>query len=130
MGLYQRKNGMFYISFYVDGRRVRNSLNTKNKHLADELYAIFLKEKFLKSTLLQLGTSSNITDTQTTEKPKQESKSFHSYYLKYLEHCKTLNLSKRTVEQKERLLKVFKSHKIDSFNNLNNKMLGRLLCSI
>ncbi|OOO00417.1 MAG: hypothetical protein ATN35_07425 [Epulopiscium sp. Nele67-Bin004] len=125
MGLYQRSNGVYYLSFSMDNKRYQKSLNTKNKHLADELYAIFLKEKFLKSTLLQLSTSSNITDTQTTEKPKQESKNFHSHYLKYLELCESNNLSIRTIEGKKWALKLFKQYKINTYSDINSAKLDK-----
>ncbi|OON98669.1 MAG: hypothetical protein ATN35_04070 [Epulopiscium sp. Nele67-Bin004] len=124
MGLYQRSNGVYYLSFSMDNKRYQKSLNTKNKHLADELYSIFLKEKFLKSTLLQLSNTQN-TAPQVIEKPKQESKSFHSHYLKYLELCESNNLSIRTIEGKKWALKLFKQYKINTYSDINSAKLDK-----
>ncbi len=131
MGIYKRANGVYYVQLNIDGKKIQKSLKTKNHILAKDLYHVILREHLLKNwfTSANMPIQSSEQKQLKTEKVKQ-TPNFINWYYKYLEHCKTLNLSKRTVEQKERLLKVFKSHKIDSFNNLNNKMLGRFWDSL
>ena len=122
MGLYKRDNGVFYLSLTINKKRVYKSLQTKNKQLADELYAIYLKETFLKS--LQSTESqkmSKITDT-----PKKQILSIEKTYLEYLKYSESQGNGHRVIEDKKRLLKRLKVNGFIGFDFLTGENVDQL----
>ena len=122
MGLYKRDNGVFYLSLTINKKRVYKSLQTKNKQLADELYAIYLKETFLKS--LQSTESQKMS--QITDTPKQKILSIEKTYLEYLKYSESQGNGHRVIEDKKRLLKRLKVNGFIGFDFLTGENVDQL----
>ena len=122
MGLYKRDNGVFYLSLTINKKRVYKSLQTKNKQLADELYAIYLKETFLKS--LQSTESQKMS--QITDTPKQKILSIEKTYLEYLKYSESQGNGHRVIEDKKRLLKRLKANSFIGFDFLTCENVDQL----
>ena len=122
MGLYKRDNGVFYLSLTINKKRIYKSLQTKNKQLADELYAIYLKETFLKS--LQSTESQKMS--QITDTPKQKILSIEKTYLEYLKYSESQGNGHRVIEDKKRLLKRLKVNGFIGFDFLTCENVDQL----
>ena len=125
MGIYKRSNGYYYVQININGQSIQKSLKTQSIILAKDLYHVILREHLLKSWFSPVVPLPAVPPSQLNPVKVKQTPSFEKMYLKYLEHCKTNDLSKRTIEAKQHALRLFKQHKIDSFSNLNTKNLDK-----
>ncbi len=101
MGIYRRSTGIYYVQLNINGKTIQKSLKTRSHALAKDLYHVILREHILKSWfepreyISAVPNEKEIKTTKTKQTP-----SFERMYLKYLDNCKTQDISKNVLLNK------------------------------
>ena len=129
MGIYQRENGIYYLQIREDDSRYKRiSLETKNRHVAQDLYNAYLLDK-VKSKINKSQYHSNTHPHQESNQIEEPKTLIKPIYQQYLNQCKIQDFTTHTINGKTQLLKIFQDHKIYHIENLNQNTFNKLLKS-
>lgn len=124
MGLFLRENGIYYLQVKNGYRYKRVSLETRDKNLAQEIYNAFLLEK-VKNKLFPDRSSSEaqrIEDIPSVPPP-----SIGAQFQEYIELCEAQGISLGVIYDKKRLLKLFRSYKIQALEDISQDFINKIV---